>query len=76
MSRPEITIHKRNRYGTAQEAIRALQKAEKWIPGKMRVIPIKTQFNFPISIQSAKGNYQEPEPTYESEMIKNRKSRW
>ena len=39
-------------YGTGQEAIRIINKASNWIPGKIRGIPIRTMYSLPITIQS------------------------
>ena len=39
-------------YGTGGEAIRIINKASNWIPGKMRGIPIRTMYSLPITIQS------------------------
>lgn len=44
-------------YGTGKEAIRVLENAESWIPGKMRGIPVKVMYSLPITIQTAEGNY-------------------
>lgn len=41
-------------YGTGEEAIRVLKKAEKWIPGKMRGMPAKVSYSLPITISTAK----------------------
>ena len=64
-------------HGTGQEAIRVLQKAENWIPGKMRGMPCETLFSLPISIKSSGvSHYPNQEPTLESEMIRNTNPRW
>lgn len=64
-------------YGTGQEAIRVLQKAEKWIPGKTRGIASKTSFSLPISITSSgASNFNNQEPTFESEMLRNTNPNW
>ena len=39
-------------YGTGSEAIRIINKASNWIPGKIRGIPIRTMYALPITIQS------------------------
>ncbi|WP_140484892.1 energy transducer TonB [Flavobacterium sp. GSA192] len=64
-------------HGTGQEAIRVLQKAENWIPGKMRGMPCETQYSLPISIKtSGSSNYPNQEPTFESQMTRNTNPRW
>lgn len=56
-------------YGTGEEAIRVLQKAEKWIPGKTKGIPTKVLFSLPISIQTSNSTNSSLNqgPSYESE---------
>lgn len=44
-------------YGTGKEAIRVLENAESWIPGKMRGMPVKVMYSLPITIQTAEENY-------------------
>ena len=39
-------------YGTGTEAIRIINTAKNWLPGKMRVIPIRTMYSLPITIRS------------------------
>ena len=39
-------------YGTGSEAIRIINKASNWIPGKIRGIPIRTMYALPITIRS------------------------
>ena len=39
-------------YGTAAEALRIIQKAPNWIPGKIRGIPIRFFYSLPITIQA------------------------
>ncbi len=56
-------------YGSGEEAIRVLQKAEKWIPGKTKGIPTKVLFSLPISIQTSNSTNSSLNqgPSYESE---------
>ena len=66
-------------YGTGQEAIRVLKKAEKWTPGKMRGINTKVLYSLPISITTSSGSsHYSPnqEPTFESEMLRNTNPNW
>lgn len=63
-------------YGTGEEAIRVLKKAEKWIPGKIRGMPAKVSYSLPITISAAKQTYNNTKPTYGSEMIRNSNSTW
>lgn len=63
-------------HGTGEEAIRVLKKAEKWIPGKMRGMPAKVSYSLPITIQTARQNYNNTKPIYGSEMIRNSNSTW
>ena len=39
-------------FGTGSEAIRIINAAKNWIPGKIRGIPIRTMYSLPITIQS------------------------
>jgi len=63
-------------YGTGQEAIRVLQKAEKWIPGKMRGIPTKVMYSLPIAIQTPEGNYQMQPSQPGTDIMKNTNPNW
>ena len=40
-------------FGTGSEAIRIINKASNWIPGKIRGIAIRTMYSLPITIQSS-----------------------
>lgn len=68
----DIKILKDIGYGTGEEAIRLLQKAEKWIPGKSRGMAMKMQYSLPISIKTSAGksNYSGPAPSYQSERLR------
>lgn len=63
-------------YDTDKEAIRVLEKAENWIPGKMRGVPAKVLYSLPISIQTARNNNQQSTPERGSDIIKNTNPSW
>lgn len=46
-------------YGTGKEAIRVLQKAEKWIPGKKRGVPIRVTHSLPINVRTSEVSYKQ-----------------
>lgn len=39
-------------YGTGNEALRILKKAEDWIPGEIRGVPVRIRYSLPITIHS------------------------
>jgi antitoxin component YwqK of YwqJK toxin-antitoxin module len=72
----DIKILKDIGYGTGLEAIRTVGSYKGWVPGEIRGIKIRTTFSLPISIQTINGKYQNQEPTFESEMIRNTNRNW
>lgn len=63
-------------YGTGKEGIKAVASYGKWIPGKTREITVKVLYSIPITIQTGNRNYQNPEPSFESEIMRNTNPRW
>jgi hypothetical protein len=63
-------------YGTGAEAIRVVLAYDGFSPGEQRGQKVRCTFSLPISIDTGNGNYQNQEPTYQSEMMKNTNPNW